>query len=131
LQPDFFCKQAGEEAGACADVAHCHARLDLAGRNDVVPLGKNFAAFDLKFSDEFLCIRVLERLIDAGTDALLLTGGRESGRTNKAQGDAEQRNGTAAYTVHDVSAVSSGGRDERLPEDVLAALTQRAISSTS
>jgi len=54
------------------DVGYGHPGSELAGRDDLQALGKNLPAFYLKLAGELFNVGLLEGLVDARTNALLL-----------------------------------------------------------
>jgi hypothetical protein len=64
----LFGEQTREQAGA----GPRHAGPELAGGDDLLPFRVDLAALDLELADERVEFGVLEGLVDAGPDALLL-----------------------------------------------------------
>src|SRR5262249_34931303 len=84
LRPDFLGDQPREQSGTGADVGHVHLRLEAERLDDLLALSVDLTALDLELLQETLEVRLLERIVDARANALLLNAER-SGQKNDEQ----------------------------------------------
>ena len=81
-----FCEQSREQAGASPDISDRHPRNDFRCRDDLISIGKDFAAFDLEFFQELGWGWLFERSINPRTNAFFL------GRRSDCQGGYKTKN---------------------------------------